>query len=419
MHSPFGRWARLGWLRLPLWLTVIGPGIITASVDNDPGGITTYSLAGAHFGYGLLWTLIPVTVALILVQEMCARMAVVTGKGLSDLVRERFGVRWAFYSLLALFVANMGNILAEFAGIAAALAIFGVSKLISIPLSALVIWWLVIKGSYRSVEKALLTASVVYVAYVISGLLTKPRWGAVFQALVVPNWSFEADFLAMFLALVGTTIAPWMQYYLQSSIADKRLNVKTYWVTRWDVIIGCIITNVVAFFIILACAETIYRHGMRIETAQDAALALGPLAGSWASALFAFGLFNAGLFSASVLPLATAYAICEGLGWAAGLNLAFKEAPAFYGIYTGLIVVGAGLVLLPGVPLLGLMYWSQVLNGILLPFVLIVVLRLINNPRLMGAHVNGPAFNLASWVIVVVLIACTGLFLLSGLVGVG
>lgn len=417
MRGCLGRWLSRAWPwpRLPLWLAVIGPGIITANVDNDPGGITTYSLAGARFGYGLLWTLIPVTVALILVQEMCARMGVVTGKGLSDLIRERFGVRWAFYSLLALVIANVGNVLAEFAGIAAAGQIAGVSKHLSVPLSALFVWWLAIKGSYRSVERVMLVGSAVYLAYVVSGLLTGPHWGTVTRALVVPTWSFQADYLSMLLAVAGTTITPWMQYYLQSSIADKKLKPETYALTRWDVVIGCVLTNVVAFFIIVACAETIHRQGLVIESAADAAVALEPLAGDWAAGLFAFGLFNAGLLSASILPLATAYAICEGLGWETGLNHGFREAPAFYGIYTGLIVLGAGLILLPGAPLLPIMYWSQVVNGILLPVVLILMLRLVNNRRLMGAHVNGPGLNLAAWATVVLLIACTVLFVLSSL----
>lgn len=413
MLGRFWRRASPDWRRIRLWLVVIGPGIITANVDNDAGGITTYSLAGAQFGYAFLWTLIPITVALILVQEMCARMGVVTGKGLSDLIRERFGVRWAFYSLLALVIANFGNILAEFSGVAAALEIFGISKFVSVPLGAAFVWWLAIKGSYRSVEKVFLVACVFYVSYLISGLMATPRWGDVLQATVVPTWSFQAAYLSMFLGVVGTTIAPWMQYYIQSSIADKKLRAETYAITRWDVVVGCIITDVVAFFIILACAETIYRHGLQIETAKDAALALGPLAGPWAAWLFAFGLFNAGLFAASVLPLSTAYAICEGLGWEAGLNFGFKEAPAFYGIYTGLIALGAGLVLLPGAPLLGIMFWSQVVNGVLLPFVLIFMLLLINNRRLMGRHVNGLGLNLLSWSVVAVLITCTVLLVVS------
>jgi len=407
-----------GRLRLPsaaIFLSVIGPGIITANVDNDAGGITTYSLAGAQFGHAFLWALIPITLVLILVQEMSARMGVVTGKGFADLIREHFGVRWTFYILLTLLIANLGNTLSEFAGVAASMEIFGVPKYLSVPLTAAFVWWLVVKGSYRRVEKVFLVASLFYVCYLISGFLATPHWAPVVKATLIPSWSMDPAYLAMFIGVVGTTIAPWMQFYLQSSVADKKIQPKDYWVTRWDVIVGCFATDIVAYFIIVACAETIFAHGLSINTAKDAALALSPLAGKWASLLFAFGLFNASVFSASILPLSTAYSISEGMGWESGVDRSFKEAPAFYSIYTGLIVLGAGLILLPSAPLIPIMYWSQVANGVLLPFVLILMLLLINRRHLMGEHVNGPVLNITAWAATIFLIILSLLLLLATL----
>lgn len=407
-----------GRLKLPsaaIFLSVIGPGIITANVDNDAGGITTYSLAGAQFGHVFLWTLIPITLVLILVQEMSARMGVVTGKGFADLIREHFGVRWTFYILLTLLIANLGNTLSEFAGVAASMEIFGVPKYLSVPMTAAFVWWLVVKGSYRRVEKVFLIASLFYVCYIISGFLAAPHWAPIVKATLIPSWSMDPAYLAMFIGVVGTTIAPWMQFYLQSSVADKKIQPKDYWVTRWDVIVGCFATDIVAYFIIVACAETIFAHGLSINTAKDAALALSPLAGKWASLLFAFGLFNASVFSASILPLSTAYSISEGMGWESGVDRSFKEAPAFYSIYTGLIVLGAGLILLPHAPLIPIMYWSQVANGVLLPFVLILMLLLINRRHLMGEHVNGPVLNITAWAAALFLIVLSLLLLLTTL----
>lgn len=407
-----------GRLKLPsaaIFLSVIGPGIITANVDNDAGGITTYSLAGAQFGHVFLWTLIPITLILILVQEMSARMGVVTGKGFADLIREHFGVRWTFYILLTLLIANLGNTLSEFAGVAASMEIFGVPKYLSVPMTAAFVWWLVVKGSYRRVEKVFLIASLFYVCYIISGFLATSHWAPVVKATLIPSWSMDPAYLAMFIGVVGTTIAPWMQFYLQSSVADKKIQPKDYWVTRWDVIVGCFATDIVAYFIIVACAETIFAHGLSINTAKDAALALSPLAGKWASLLFAFGLFNASVFSASILPLSTAYSISEGMGWESGVDRSFKEAPAFYSIYTGLIVLGAGLILLPQAPLIPIMYWSQVANGVLLPFVLILMLLLINRRHLMGEHVNGPVLNITAWAAALFLIVLSVLLLLTTL----
>ncbi|MRR17493.1 MAG: divalent metal cation transporter [Deltaproteobacteria bacterium] len=382
----------------------MGPGVITSNVDNDAGGITTYSLAGAHYGLGLLWILIPVTAALIIIQEMCARMGVVSGKGLSDLIRERFGAKITFYLMIILFLANLGNTLCEFAGIAASMEIFGVSKYISVPAGAFFVWWLVVKGNYKSVEKVFLVACVFYLSYIVSGFLVHPDWSVIGKAAVIPNLNFNTDMLVMAIGVIGTTIAPWMQFYLQSSIVDKGLKAESYKYARMDVIFGSITVNVVAFFIVMLCAVTLFHNGLKIETAKDAALALAPLAGSYASLLFAFGLLNASLFAASILPLSTAYTICEAFGWESSLNTKFVEAPQFYGLYSFMIFLGAGIILLPGVPLIGIMFYSQVINGVLLPFVLIFMLLLINDKRIMGNFVNGRLMNVISWMTVTILI---------------
>lgn len=399
--------------RMFFWLAVIGPGIITANVDNDAGGITTYSLAGAHYGYSVLWSLIPVTVALIVVQEMVARMGAVTGKGLADLIRENFGVKATFYLMLGVLVANLANTVSEFAGVAAAGEIFGISKYVSVPLAALLVWYMVVKGTYKTVEKVFLTASVFYVAYLVSGIMSRPPWGAVLARTVTPSFNFQPSYLTLIIGVVGTTIAPWMQFYLQSSIVEKGVRVKDYKYSRVDVIFGCLTTDIVAWFIIVTCAATLFKHGIRIETAQDAALALRPLAGQYAAGLFAFGLLNASVFAASILPLSTAYSICEGMGWESGVSKSFSEAPWFYGLYTGMIVLGAALVLLPRAPLILMMYVSQVANGVLLPFVLIFMQRLINNRRLMGDYVNSRWFNGIAWVTVAVMIGLTAILAIS------
>jgi NRAMP (natural resistance-associated macrophage protein)-like metal ion transporter len=396
------RWARVG-----AALAVIGPGIITANVDNDAGGIATYSQAGAEFGYTLLWTLIPITVALILVQEMCARMGVVTGKGLSDLIRERFGVKTTFYVMLALVVANLGNTMAEFSGVAQSLEIFGVPKYVSVPLVAFSVWMLVLKGSSRIVERVFLVACTFYVAYIVAGFLAKPDWHEVALGTLVPTLQLNGAALTMVVTLVGTTIAPWMQFYLQSAIVEKGVRLEDYPVSRLDVIIGCIVTDVVAFFIVLACGATIYKAGGHINDAKDAAVALGPLAGKWASALFAFGLFNASVFAASILPLSTAYYVCEAFGWERGIDKRRDEAREFYVLYEAMLVVGAGLVLIPGLPLLKIMLLSQTANGVLLPFILIFMLLLARDERLMGPYRNGPVLGALSWATAAALIALT------------
>jgi NRAMP (natural resistance-associated macrophage protein)-like metal ion transporter len=393
-----------GLWKLGLFFALIGPGIITSNVDNDAGGITTYSLAGAKYGLSLLWTLIPIMIALIVIQEMCARMGVVSGKGLSDLIRERFGARITFYLMAILFLANMGNTLSEFAGVAASMEIIGVSKYISVPLGAFFVWRLVVKGSYKSVEKVFLIACVFYLSYVMSGFLVKPNWSSIMTAFITPTVTFDAGWLVMAIGIVGTTIAPWMQFYLQSSVVDKGIKAENYKYTRMDVIFGSFTVNVVAFFIIMLCAVTLYTNNVAIETAKDAALALAPLAGSYCTFLFAFGLLNASLFAASILPLSTAYTICEAFGWESSINTKFVEAPQFYGLYTLIIFLGAGIILLPGVPLILIMFYSQVINGILLPFVLIFMLLLINDRKIMGDYINGKIMNIISWTTVVVLI---------------
>ncbi|HMK47761.1 MAG TPA: Nramp family divalent metal transporter [Methanocella sp.] len=388
---------RISLKHIALFIAVVGPGIITASVDNDAGGITTYTIAGARFGFSLLWTLIPITIALIIVQEMCARMGVITGKGLSDLIRENFGLRLTVLLTVVLIVANLGNTMAEFAGVAASLEIFNVSKYIAVPIAAALVWILVVKGTYSLVEKIFLVASGFYVTYVISGLLAHPDWGNVASSAIVPTFSFNPGYLAMLIGLVGTTIAPWMQFYIQSSVVEKGVKISEYKFTKWDVIMGCLVTDIVAFFIIVTCAVTIYPKGISVDTAAEAAMALIPLAGQYSGWLFAFGLFNASIFAASILPLATAYTVCEGMGWDSGLDKKFRDAPQFYSLYTLLIVIGASIILIPGAPLIEIMLLSQVLNGMLLPVILIFMLILINNRKLMGGYVNGRIYNYLSW----------------------
>ena len=395
------------WARFAMVMAVIGPGIITANVDNDAGGIATYSQAGADFGYSLLWTLIPITAALILVQEMCARMGVVTGKGLADLIRERFGVKATFCVMLALVLANLGNTVAEFIGVAESLEIFGISRFVSVPLVALLVWVLVVKGTARLVERIFLVACLFYVAYLVAGVLAHPDWHAVALGTLRPTLALNGPALTMVVTLVGTTIAPWMQFYLQSAIVEKGVRIEDYSLSRLDVIFGCIITDVVAFFIVLACGATIYKAGGHIESAKDAAVALAPLAGRWASTLFAFGLFNASLFAASILPLSTTYYVCEAFGWESGIDKRREDAPQFYVLYTAMIVIGAGLVLIPGLPLLKILLLSQTANGVLLPFILVFMLLLAGDERLMGKYRNGPILNAVSWATTALLIALT------------
>ena len=415
-NIPQSIFRRKAWRSLGLFFALIGPGIITSNVDNDAGGITTYSLAGAEFGLDLLWILIPVTLALIIIQEMCARMGVVSGKGLSDLIRERFGAKVTFYLMIVLFFANLGNAISNFAGVAASMEIFGVSKYASVPLGAIFVWWLVVKGSYKSVEKAFLVACLFYLSYIISGFMGKPDWGEVRSALLTPTLRFDPPFLTMAVGVIGTTIAPWMQFYLQSSVVDKGLKVDDYQYTRMDVIFGSLTVNVVAFFIIMLCAITLFHAGIKIESAKDAALALAPLAGKYCSWLFAFGLLNASLFAASILPLSAAYTICEAFGWESSLNRKFAEAPQFYGLYALMIFLGAGIILLPAMPLISIMFYSQVVNGVLLPFILIFMLLLINDKRIMGRYTNSLFMNIIVWLTVAALIFLSGAMVFVSLI---
>jgi NRAMP (natural resistance-associated macrophage protein)-like metal ion transporter len=401
--------------RLALVLAVVGPGFITANVDNDAGGIFTYSQAGAQFGYSLLWTLIPITIALIVVQEMASRMGAVTGKGLSDLIREEFGFRLTFIVMLTLVVTNFGNVVAEFAGIASSLELFGLSRFVVVPAAAVVVWLLVVRGTYASIEKIFLAASGFYVCYIIAGLLAHPDWkAAAFATVTRPAVTglHNYSYVIMVIGLVGTSISPWMQFYLQASVVEKGVTIRQYRTSRWDVILGCIFTDVVAWFIIVACAATIYASAgpLALNKATDAApfaLALRPLAGEYAYLLFAAGLFNASLFAASILPISTAYAVCEGLGFESGLDKRFDEAPVFYWLYTLLIVLGAGVLLLPRVPLVYVSVLSQVANGVVLPFVLIFMLLLTNDRELMGTYVNSRGFNIVAWMTVAITIALT------------
>ncbi len=393
--------------RILLFLAVLGPGFITANVDNDPNGIFTYSQAGAQFGYALLWTMIPVTLSLIVVQEMCARMGAVTGKGLSDLIREEFGLRITFIVMVLLVLVNFGNVIGEFAGIAGSLQLFHVSKYISIPICAALVWLLAVRGDYKSVEKVFLFASMIYFSYIIAGVLAHPGWHDALAATVKPpkmSVLRDSGYVFMVVSVIGTTIAPWMQFYLQSSIVEKGVTKESYAGSRLDVIVGSIFTDVVAWFIIVACAATLWVHGITsISDASYAAEAMKPLAGSYAFILFAFGLFNAGFFAASVLPLSTAYVVCEGLGVESGVDKRFHEAPFFYGLYTLLIVGGGAAVML--IPNARLMQWyleSQAFNGILLPVVIVLMLLLINRKDLMGDQVNSRWFNGAAWVTAVV-----------------
>ncbi len=408
-------------VRIFLVLSVLGPGFITANVDNDAGGIFTYSQAGAAYGYTLLWTMIPITLALIVVQEMCARMGAVTGKGLSDLIREEFGLRMTFLVMVLLVFVNFTNVITEFTGIAGSLGLFHLSKYISVPVCAGLVWALVVKGDYKKVEKIFLIASVFYIAYIIAGVLSQPNWhDAMIETVKLPPrgvWS-DKPYVYMTVAVIGTTIAPWMQFYLQSSIVDKGITVRQFKASRLDVIVGSIFTDVVAWFIIVACAATLFAHGIRdIPDASVAALAMKPLAGDFAYLLFAAGLFNASLFAASILPLSTAYTVCEGLGFESGLDKTFAEAPFFYWFYTLLIGLGAAVVLIPNFPMLQVAILSQVLNGVLLPVVLVFMLLLINKHELMGGYTNKRWFNAAAWATAVIVTGLSLVMMWNGLRG--
>jgi Mn2+/Fe2+ NRAMP family transporter len=392
---------------IAVFFSVIGPGFITAMVDNDAGGIYTYSQAGAKFGYLPLWTLLPITVLLIVAQEMSSRMGAVTGKGLSDLIREEFGLRTTFLMMIALVLANLTNVMANFAGVASSLELFHVSRYISVPLAAVAVWLLIVKGSYQSVEKVFLFATALYVSYIVSGILVKPDWKEAAIYTVRPVLMLDPGYIAILIGMVGTSVAPWMQFYLQAAVVEKGITAKEYKESRVEVIVGCIVMTIIAFFIVVACAGAIYSVAPRdIRDGADAALGLKPF-GQYAFLLFAAGLLNASVFAACIQPLSTAFTVCEGLGFESGVNRRFGEAPIFYWLFTLLIVVGAGLILLPGFPLVRMILFSQVLNGVLLPFVLIFMILLINRPGLMKEWTNSRGYNIVAWVAVAVMIGLT------------
>jgi Mn2+/Fe2+ NRAMP family transporter len=403
---------------LLIFLSVVGPGIITGSVDNDAGGITTYSVAGATYGYKLLWTLLPSFIALLTVQEMNARMGIVTGKGLADLIRENFGVKITFYIFIFLLVADVGNTATEFAGVAGSMMVFNIDKNISVPLAAIAVWLLVVKGNYKISEKIFLLFSVFLLSYVVSALMAKPDWGEIGKAMLAPSIQWDVPYLTTVLGLVGTTVAPWMQFYMQSSVIEKGIKIADYKYTIWDVVVGCIATVVVAFFIIVACGATLHVNGVHIDEAKDAAFSLKPFAGALASEVFAFGLFVASIFSAAILPLATAFYVCEAFGFEAGINKKFSEAPQFYSLFSLIIVIAVVIILIPNAPLIAITIWTQVLNAVLLPVVLICMMVIINKTEIMGEYINKRYQNVIGWTTSIILIIMSAVLLISG-VGVG
>jgi Mn2+/Fe2+ NRAMP family transporter len=391
------------WKRTLLFLAIIGPGIVTGSVDNDAGGITTYSVAGATYGYNMLWTLIPAFIVLLIVQEMNARMGIVTGKGLADLIRENAGVKVTFFIFLGLLVADISNTMTEFAGVAGSMHVFGVSKYIAVPLAAAAVWLLVVKGTYRFAEKIFLIFSVALLSYIVSALMGKPHWSEIGTAMIHPEIKLTFDYVSTVIGIIGTTIAPWMQFYMQSAVIEKGLKVEHYKYTILDVIVGCVATIVVAFFIIVACGSTLF--GTEITDAKDAAIALKPFAGALASQVFAFGLFIASIFAATILPVATAFYVCEAFGFEAGIDKKWREAPQFYWLYTAILVISAGIILIPNAPLIPITLWSQRINGILLPIVLICMILLVNNKEVMGNYTNKSWNNIIGWLTIVILVA--------------
>jgi Mn2+/Fe2+ NRAMP family transporter len=401
--------------RLVGYLAVIGPGVITAAAGNDAGGIATFASVGADYGYKLLWVLIPLTISLAVVQEMCARMGAVTGKGLSDLIRERFGVRWTTFVMLALLIANGGVTISEFVGIAAALELLRVPRFVSVPVAAVAIWWLVVKGTYQRVERVFLAMSLVFLAYVVSAFLAHPPWTTVLAETVRPHFELTPVFLFSLVAVIGTTISPYMQVFIQSSVVEKGVRAENYRLTKIDVWLGTVLAILIVFFIVISTAATLNVHGEHIESAQQAARALRPLAGPYAEVLFAIGLFGASMLAAGVLPLATAYSISEAFGFEKGVSSSFREAPIFLGVFTFLVVLGASVAMMPGLSLINVLLVTQVINGVLLPIILIVVLKLVNNRELMGSHVNGPIYNVAAWVTTIIVSALSVLVIVSSL----
>lgn len=405
------------WIKLVLIFGIVGPGLITSFADNDAGGITTYSIAGARYGYSLLWMLLLITFVLAFFQEMVARLAAVTGKGLSDLIREEFGLRWTLFAMIVLLVANFTTTIANFAGIAASLEILGVSKYISVPATALALWLLVVKGSYRFVERFFLIVALFFAAYVIAGFMAKPDWGLAVGSLVKPTLVWKADYWVIFIATIGTTITPWMQFYLQSSIVDKGITMKHYNYAKLDVFVGTFFTNFISFFIIVTCAATLFKAGIPVHNAEDAALALAPIAGKYSSVLFALGLFVASMMAASIVPLSTSYAICEAFGMETGINKNFSQAPIFFSLYTLLLILGGAAILIPGLPLIKVMLFAQTVQGVLLPIILIFILLLLNNRDVMGNHVNSKFYNIAALVSVAGIVLASLILLVLTLMG--
>jgi len=398
--------------RLGIFLMILGPGIITGSVDNDAGGITTYSVAGALYGYGLIWTLIPSFIVLVVIQEMNARMGIVTGKGLADLIRENAGIKITFFIFIGLLFSGIGNTTTEFAGVAGSMEVFGVTKYISVPVVAILVWLLVVKGTYKIAERIFLVFSMSLLTYIVSAIMGKPHWSEIGSSIINPQITMDAKSVTMVMALVGTTIAPWMQFYMQSSVIEKGLKMRHYKYTIADIIVGCVITVVVAFFIMVACGSTLYPNGIQINEAKDAALSLKPLAGNLASQVFAFGLFVASIFSATILPLATAFFVCEAFGFEAGIDKKWDEAREFYILYTGILVISVIIILIPNAPLIAISIWSQVINGVLLPVVLVCMMILINKRKLMGAFVNKPSSNFIGWSAVIILVTMSAALLI-------
>ena len=405
--------------RLGIFAAILGPGIITGSVDNDAGGITTYSVAAAIYGYNLIWTLIPSFIVLVVIQEMNARMGIVTGKGLADLIRENAGVKITFFIFIGLLIADIGNTTTEFAGVAGSMEVFGVSKYISVPIVGFMVWFLVVKGTYKIAERIFLIFSVSLLMYVVSAIMGKPHWGEIGHSIIHPELEINSQSLSMIIGIIGTTIAPWMQFYMQSSVIEKGLKMKQYKYSLIDIVVGCVATVVVAFFIMVACASTLHENGDKINEAKDAALALRPLAGAFASQVFAFGLFVASIFSATILPLATAFYVCEAFGFEAGIDKKWDEAKEFYVLYTGILIIGAAIILIPNAPLILISLWSQIINGILLPVVLVCMILLVNNKKIMGQYVNRPVNNIVGWSAVIVLIGLSLTFLILPLFGGG
>ncbi|MGI8812164.1 MAG: Nramp family divalent metal transporter [Pyrinomonadaceae bacterium] len=384
---------RLSEKRFYAYLVILGPGIIAANSGNEASGIATYSSSGAEYGYTLLWAFIPMTVCFVFAQEMCARMAVVTGQGLADLIREQFGVRWTALVMLALLFANTGIIIAEFVGIAQASELLGVPRFFSVPLSAVVIWWLVVKGTPKRVEQVFLLMSLVFLTYIVAAFMARPDWHQVGREFVSPSFQMDSGYLFTVMALIGTTITPFMQVYVQSSIVEKGLGEEDLPVVRADAIIGVFFANLIAAFIVIATAATLHSQGFALKDASDAARALAPVLGENAKYLFAIGLFGASMLAMGVLPLATAYSVSEALGFEKGISRSFREAPIFLGIFTALIVIGVVVAIIPGIPQIRLLLFTQCLNGLLLPIILIAIVSLSSNAEIMGKHKNSLIFN--------------------------